>query len=86
MSMISIVGQRNVGGGPAEDYCWRARRGLNSHLHDDDGGILVQRYFEKLHDWRCDIYTEELAPVVTDGAHAHDESDPEINQLNKSAH
>ena len=54
-----------------------------TELHQGDGQISVQRYFEKLHDWNCDIDIWELAPGVTEGAHTHDESDPEYGLMDE---
>jgi mannose-6-phosphate isomerase-like protein (cupin superfamily) len=54
-----------------------------TNLHDGTGEILVQRYFENLHDWKCDIDIWELAPGVTEGAHTHDESDPEYGLMDE---
>lgn len=53
------------------------------NLHGGNGEILVQRYFEKLHDWKCDIDIWELAPGVTEGVHTHDENDPEYGLMDE---
>lgn len=54
-----------------------------ANLRGGKGNILVQRYFEKFHDWNCDIDIWELAPGVTEGARKHDESDPEFGLMDE---
>jgi len=52
-------------------------------LHGGVGKILVQRYFEGAHPWKMNLELWELPVGANEGAHVHDESEPEYGAMSE---
>ncbi|GDX31150.1 hypothetical protein LBMAG15_00840 [Actinomycetes bacterium] len=56
---------------------------LYEELHDGIGKISVQRYFQGAHPWKMDLEIWELPVGASEGAHSHDESEPEYGAMSE---